>query len=678
MTEQSDLADYRCKLWQNGYAPIPLLGKRPPLTGWQQKIDTNEDEIRLLTRTYTYALNTGILTKFTPCIDIDLLNEEAAKAVEDLARERFEERGYFLVRIGKAPKRAILFRTNDPFPKCSLSLVAPNGDATQKIEVLADGQQVVVAGVHPETRKDYVWHGGALIDIPREQLPYISVEEAQQFLKDAAALLIAEHGYTLPERETAKATGETGDGPRADWSRLTANILAGVELHDSLRDLAASYFAAGMSDKAARRSLEALMMQTPRGLRDDRWIERLREIPRAVRSAREKFSQPEEPPVLHWHGEVAPCESRPQLVQDLIPEVGCGLISGQWGTYKTFTAFDLSHSIMSGEPFVGFDVIRRGGVLFIALEGQNEVAIRLQGVIDEKGKLAPAPFAWTETCPPLVQVDALATLCKLAAQAAAQLKTDFDLPLSLIVIDTVVAAACYTQEGADNDTATGQVIMRTLAQLARNAGCFVFAVDHFGKDASVGTRGTSAKEGAADVVFAMLGDKAITGEVTNTRLALRKRRSGANGEEFPFRARVVDMGVNSRGKRETTLVLDWGGIVAPPKTSKDDWGKGKGAKLLRRIIMSMLVDRSVDLKPWADGPMVRALKVEQVKAEFFKAHYAEGETDAAKKHAKRMAFQRAVEAAADKSTIVIREVDGVEYVWLTSAQAEMHAHGAGS
>ena len=45
-------------------------------------------------------------------------------------------------------------------------------------------------------------------------------------------------------------------------------------------------------------------------------------------------------PTVHWHGEADPRDSRPQLIQDLIPEVGCGLISGQWGTYKTFTAAD--------------------------------------------------------------------------------------------------------------------------------------------------------------------------------------------------------------------------------------------------------------------------------------------------------------------------------------------------
>jgi hypothetical protein len=369
-------------------------------------------------------------------------------------------------------------------------------------------------------------------------------------------------------------------------------------------------------------------------------------------------------PIVHWHGEVDPRDSRPQLIQDLIPEVGCGLISGQWGTYKTFTALDLAHSVMSREPFLGFEVVRPGGVLFIVLEGQSEIALRVEGVIKDKGKFAGAraPFAWVETCPPLTSADAVAVLTKIAEQVAAKLKAEFDLPLVLIEIDTLIAAAGFTKEGAENDAAAGQAIMHSLMQLARNAHCFVFGVDHFGKDVNVGTRGTSAKEGAADVVLATLGDKAVSGEVTNTRLALRKRRSGANGQEFPFKARVVDMGVNSRGNQETTLVLDWGGTVAPAKTAKDDWGKTKGVKLLRRIIMSMLVDQGVELRPWADGPTVRALKLEDVKTEFFKSYYTKGETEALRTKAKKAAFERAVQAASldARGVIVTREIEGVE------------------
>ena len=36
---------------------------------------------------------------------------------------------------------------------------SPNGEE-HKIEVLCNGQQVVVDGVHPDTHRPYTWHGG--------------------------------------------------------------------------------------------------------------------------------------------------------------------------------------------------------------------------------------------------------------------------------------------------------------------------------------------------------------------------------------------------------------------------------------------------------------------------------------------------------------------------------------
>ena len=205
-------------------------------------------------------------------------------------------------------------------------------------------------------------------------------------------------------------------------------------------------------------------------------------------AARDEAS--EEEVKLIWHGDVDPRESRHYLVQYVIPEIGCGLISGQWGMFKTFVAFDLAHCVMAGLPFLGFEVVRRGGVLFVALEGTDEVAIRLQGVIEHKGNLqARAPFVWIETCPALSAKNAVAKLSELAEAAAVQMREKFDLPLALIVIDTMIAAAGYTKEGQDNDTATGQMVMSTMRKVARKLGCFVFGVDHFGKDVSTGTRG---------------------------------------------------------------------------------------------------------------------------------------------------------------------------------------------
>ena len=70
-------------------------------------------------------------------------------------REHYEESGYVLVRIGRAPKRAFLFRTIEPFSKIVINFVARNGGEPEKLEFLGDGQQVVVAGIHPDTRQPY-------------------------------------------------------------------------------------------------------------------------------------------------------------------------------------------------------------------------------------------------------------------------------------------------------------------------------------------------------------------------------------------------------------------------------------------------------------------------------------------------------------------------------------------
>ena len=319
---------------------------------------------------------------------------------------------------------------------------------------------------------------------------------------------------------------------------------------------------------------------------------------------------------------------------------------------------------MSGAPFIEFDVSRRGGVLFIALEGASEMAVRLQGVIDDKNKITTrAPFAWVETCPPLLAKNAVGVLSRMAAQAATQLKTEFDLPLSLIVIDTLMIAAGFSKDGQENDAASSQAVMRTLANLARNAGCFVFGVDHFGKDISTGTRGSSAKEAAADVVLALLGDKDVAGAVGNTRMTIRKRRGGANGQEFPFKPRVVDMGTDKFGAQVTTLVIDWGATDAAPKAAKDRWS-AKSLKLLRTTIMRLMVDCGTDIRPWADGPIVRALDAELVKREFYRSYLAEGESEKAKRDARWRAFKRATDDAQGKKLIQVREVGGITYIWL--------------
>ena len=366
---------------------------------------------------------------------------------------------------------------------------------------------------------------------------------------------------------------------------------------------------------------------------------------------------------IHWHGDVDPLESRPQLINKVLPEVGCGLISGQWGTYKTFVAIDIATSAMSGVNFIDFAVIRKGGVLFIAAEGASEVPARIEAAIKAKcPDLHPAPFAWIEACPALIDPHTSANLAAKAKVVADRMKAEWKLPLALIVIDTIVVSAGYTKEGQDNDTAVSQRIMSTLAELSKATGAFVLGVDHFGKAVETGTRGSSAKEGAADVVLALLGERTVAGKVTNTRLALRKRRSGPNGQEFPFTPREIKLGADQCGAPVTSLVIDWAPEAARAAPGKDkSWPKS--LRLLQRTMMAVLADQGTDQCPFPNGPIVRAIDLEIVRSEFYKSYPADGDAKQ-QQEARRKAFNRAIREAQDISVVGVRTLDGTTLVWL--------------
>src|SRR5258705_9239642 len=105
----------RLAMIDHGFTPIPVIGKVPPLKKWQETTVVCKATLEDWDRDWPNASNTGILTRLTPTFDLDLLKEPAAIAAEKLIRERFDGLGCVLTRVGRAPKRAILFRTEASF-----------------------------------------------------------------------------------------------------------------------------------------------------------------------------------------------------------------------------------------------------------------------------------------------------------------------------------------------------------------------------------------------------------------------------------------------------------------------------------------------------------------------------------------------------------------------------------
>jgi hypothetical protein len=282
----------RHRLLAAGYCPLPLRGKAPFQKDWQKRIAPSRADIDAWALHYPDACNTGGLCRNMPTFDLDILDPDAAAAVEALVRERFEERGCILVRFGRAPKRAIPFRTDTPFPKITGKVIAPDGSTDQKIEMLGDGQQIVVDGLHPDTKKPYGWHGGAPGAVRYAELPCIDAPEAQALVDAAVELLARDFGYVRPQAK--QPAGNGFDQGRSDWAEEINNILVGSELHDSITRLAAKLITAGTAAGAATNFLRDLLARssTPR---DQRFDARLADIPRAVDSAVRKY-QPDSAP----------------------------------------------------------------------------------------------------------------------------------------------------------------------------------------------------------------------------------------------------------------------------------------------------------------------------------------------------------------------------------------------
>ena len=209
-----------------GFSPIPLMGKAPRVNGWQTMTHVSPETIRGWETRYPDHLNTGLLAGPTPGLDIDILNRAAAEAVEALVREWFKGRGKILVRTGRAPKRLIPFRAVGRFRKKAIAFtptVTPAGEERrEKIELLADGQQFVAFGVHPDTGKPYTWRGGEPGEVRPGDLPELDEAEAEALVEAVTNLLTSKHRYARNAPDDVRMPGDPG-APQ-DFARISAAL----------------------------------------------------------------------------------------------------------------------------------------------------------------------------------------------------------------------------------------------------------------------------------------------------------------------------------------------------------------------------------------------------------------------------------------------------------------------
>jgi AAA domain-containing protein/primase-like protein/bifunctional DNA primase/polymerase-like protein len=196
-----------------GYQPIPIKSgdKRPVHSDWGN-MPINLDVIPSWADSHPGALSTGVRTRRAPAVDIDIYDADVADQVERALLNIIPQGGTILKRVGLPPKRLIPFRTETPFRKIAAAFKRPGDDRTHKVEVLCDGQQFVVEGVHPDTHMPYRWADNVyLLNVAREHLPPLDEATAHRFVDEATRIMLAA-GYEQTSGGNSKP--KTSDKPK--------------------------------------------------------------------------------------------------------------------------------------------------------------------------------------------------------------------------------------------------------------------------------------------------------------------------------------------------------------------------------------------------------------------------------------------------------------------------------
>jgi hypothetical protein len=219
MMTAEEITTARLRVFENGYLPTAVDGKDAVEAGWRDPANVTPETIMASVERHPRASNTGGNTMYMPAFDTDIRHPEAARAAQDYLRDRFGDRGTWVRRVGMPPKCVDLFQTAAPFKKIRRELVAPGEDPAADgykphgVEVLCDGQQVVLFGIHPDTQRPYTYPLGATpLNTLRTELPPITEAEAIEAADDIVAMLTRDFDFVPYERPATNGHAGTGGG----------------------------------------------------------------------------------------------------------------------------------------------------------------------------------------------------------------------------------------------------------------------------------------------------------------------------------------------------------------------------------------------------------------------------------------------------------------------------------
>ena len=492
-----------------GYDPTPVSGKRAILDKWPSR-----PEAALEFEKHSQH-NLGIVcggVHNIVAIDVDVTDEANATAIEELILDQL---GDAPKRIGKAPKFLYVYRVNQKRKKNKVKVKGG------EIEVLAEGQQFVASGIHPDTKKKYDWPNDNLTDYRADELPLISNDNLNQFLTSVAI---------SPPAEPKRQNGRKLELGRNDAQRIR-EIQTGPQWHNPMVELTASLVQKGLDRETI---IDLLVPQRWEGYSE---ADTRLELGKMVDGAFDKGFAPEIPKLtrrpIQTISEVLNAEPIEWLSDGLIPKTGVGIISGASGSFKSFLCGYLALCVSNGADFADRCATQRGRALFAAHEGRQGMAGRLKAACNHYGFQEEGFGLWDGiTLTNTSDIDYLAEEVE---------------PFDLTVIDTLSKATPGIDENSNSEMAAALDRAYQLADLWRG---FVLIVSHSGKDESKGPRGASALKANVETVLLVKR----SGKAMHTSLVVDKQKDGPDDLRFDFKMEEVNVINDVTGEILTELV----------------------------------------------------------------------------------------------------------------------------
>lgn len=282
------------------------------------------------------------------------------------------------------------------------------------------------------------------------------------------------------------------------------------------------------------------------------------------------------------------------LIRGLLERDALALVFGDPGCGKSFLAVDWACSVATGREYAGHKV-RHGPVLYLAGEGRNGIARRLEAWTIRSGEsLEDAPLYLSSGPAALCDLQSAAEV-----QAAVAELAEAEGSPALVVVDTL---ARNFGPGDENSTHDMSVAIQAMDALRSTHRCTVLLVHHTGHADKTRARGAMALKGALDAEYRL-----ERGEDGVTRLDATKMKDAPEPPPLAFKLRTVELGFeDDDGDPVTSAVLDPVEHTAPPK--KGSAGRGRNQTKALAILSELYDEHCENVE--ADGRAPTEARVE--------------------------------------------------------------------